>query len=76
MSASNNFNQKLIETPIYLAYQFQTNDVTRKFVRTSQNIGFSPFCIFCLCKDTTALINDGSFRLCNKCNKQFKARFY
>jgi hypothetical protein len=75
MSSSNNFTQKLIETPIDLAYKFQTNDVTRKFIQTSQNIGFSPCCIFCSSKDTTSLINDGSFRLCNKCNKQFKSRF-
>lgn len=76
MSSSNNFTQKLVETPIDLAYKFQTNDVNNKFVRTIQNIGFSPCCIFCSCKDTTSLINDGSFRTCNKCNKQFKARFY
>ena len=34
---------------------------------------FSQVCIFCSSKDSTALINDGSFRQCNKCKKHFKA---
>jgi predicted nucleic acid-binding Zn ribbon protein len=36
---------------------------------------FSPVCIFCSCKDSVVLNQDGSFRQCKKCNKQFKSTF-
>lgn len=34
---------------------------------------FSPRCIFCPSVESIPLLNDGSFRQCNRCKKQFKA---
>lgn len=37
------------------------------------NINYSKKCIYCLNNDSNALLIDGSFRKCVKCNKHFKA---
>jgi hypothetical protein len=73
MSNSNTFNNSNFQqTPLGDAYQFST------FSQYINNGGlqtrFSPKCIFCPSIDSIALINDGSFRQCNRCKKQFKAR--
>jgi hypothetical protein len=73
MSNSNTFNNSNFQqTPLSDAYQFST------FSQYINNGGlqtrFSPKCVFCPSIDSTALINDGSFRQCNRCKKQFKAR--
>ena len=73
MSNSNTFNNSNFQqTPLTYAYQFST------FSQYINNGGlqtrFSPKCVFCPSIDSTALINDGSFRQCNRCKKQFKAK--
>ena len=73
MSNSNTFNNSNFQqTPLTDAYQFST------FSQYINNGGlqtrFSPKCVFCPSIDSTALINDGSFRQCNRCKKQFKAK--
>jgi len=73
MSNSNTFNNgNFQQTPLGDAYQFTT------FSQYINNGGlqsrFSPKCIFCPSNDSIALINDGSFRQCNRCKKQFKAK--
>lgn len=36
---------------------------------------YSPTCIFCMCNNSIALMNDGgAFRQCIKCRKNFKAK--
>jgi hypothetical protein len=72
MSNSNTFNNgNFQQTPLNDAYQFNT------FSQYINNGGlkarFSPKCIFCPSTDSTALTNDGSFRQCNRCKKQFKS---
>lgn len=74
MSNSNIFNGgNFQQTPLNDAYSFTSfssyiNDGGLKS-------RFSPVCIFCLSKESSALTNDGgSFRQCNRCKKQFKAR--
>jgi hypothetical protein len=68
------FNNNLRETPINSAYYFETTKVNNHFIQSGLQKGFSPVCIFCSCKDTTSLMQDGSFRSCNQCKKQFKSR--
>lgn len=73
MSNSNVFNNSNFQqTPIMDAYQFSSfSQYINNGCLTSR---FSPVCIFCSAKDSTSLINDGSFRQCNRCKKNFKAR--
>ena len=47
------------------------NDINNNGLQTM----FSPRCIFCSSNNSISLINDGSFRQCRTCNKQFKALF-
>ena len=73
MSNSNMFiNSIFPQTELHDAYQFNT------FSQYITNNGllpkFSPICIFCSPNDTRVLLNDGSFRQCNKCKKQFKSK--
>ena len=73
MSNSNTFNNSNFQqTPLGDAYQFNT------FSQYINNGGlqtrFSTKCVFCPSADSTPLINDGSFRQCNRCKKQFKAK--
>ena len=74
MSNSNMFNNSNFQqTPITDAYQFSSfsSYINNGGLRTR----FSPICIFCSSKESSALTNDGgSFRQCNRCKKQFKAR--
>ena len=73
MSNSNTFNNSNFQqTPLGDAYQFNTFSqyINNGGLRTR----FSPKCVFCPSADSTPLINDGSFRQCNRCKKQFKAK--
>ena len=72
MSFSNIFNNNLVETPVNIAYQFNTHS---EFIKNMKAPSFSPVCIFCSCSDSIPLNQDGSFRHCKKCNKQFKSTF-
>jgi hypothetical protein len=73
MSNSNMFTSNVFpQTNLNDAYSFLT------FSQYINNNGlspkFSPTCIFCSSMDTHILLNDGSFRQCNKCKKQFKSK--
>ena len=72
MSNSNTFNNSNFQqTPINDAYQFSSFS---QYINTGcLKSNFSPVCIFCSSKESTALTNDGSFRQCNRCKKHFKA---
>jgi hypothetical protein len=72
MSSTNNFNGGLTQTPLNAAYHFNTYS---EFIKNMKLPGFSPNCIFCSFQDTISLNQEGSFRQCRKCNKQFKATF-
>jgi hypothetical protein len=72
MNISNyNNNNNIHQTPLNNAYQFSS------FSSYIQNGGlmssFSPTCIFCSSNNTVNLINDGSFKQCKSCKKQFKS---
>lgn len=68
MYNSNSFNSG---EPLNSAYNFHS------FSSYINNNGlqsrFSSGCIFCPSTQSIALLNDGSFRQCNRCKKQFKA---
>ena len=73
MSNSNMFtNSNFPQTDLQIAYKFNT------FSSYINNNGlltkFSPNCVFCSSNNTLVLLNDGSFRQCNKCKKQFKSK--
>lgn len=74
MSNPNMFNNNLQQTTINDAYHFES------FSTYINNKGllckFSPICIFCSGSESIDLVGDGSFRQCNRCKKQFKARLY
>ena len=72
MSNPNMFNGELAQTNIDSAYNF--NSFSPYIVNGGLNSRFSPICIFCSSNNTMNLINDGSFKQCNSCRKQFKAR--
>lgn len=74
MSSSNMFNKNLVETPINSAYSFSTTKDNNDFMRNVLKTPFSPICIFCSGKDTVSLMQDGSFRFCKQCRRQFKSR--
>ena len=65
-------NGNFQQTPLNVAYQFQSfsNYINNNGLQTR----FSPKCVFCLSTNTIALLSEGSFRKCNMCKKQFKAR--
>lgn len=72
MSNSNTFNNgNFQETPLNAAYQFNT--FSPYIMNGGLNSKFSPICIFCQSNNTMNLVNDGSFKQCNSCRKQFKA---
>ena len=68
-NTSNNTN--LVQTSLNDAYYFSS------FSAYINNNGlkpiFSPKCIFCTSNNSIPLVNDGSFRQCNSCKKQFKS---
>jgi hypothetical protein len=74
MSNPNMFNNNLQQTTINDAYHFES------FSTYINNKGllakFSPICIFCSGGESIPLTKDGSFRQCNRCKKQFKAKLY
>jgi len=72
MSFSNIFNNNLVETPVNIAYQFNTHS---EFIKSMKMPTFSPVCIFCSNSESLSLNQDGSFRQCKRCNKQFKSTF-
>lgn len=37
-------------------------------------IVYDSMCIYCSCKESSALLPDGSFRVCKNCRKEFKSR--
>jgi hypothetical protein len=72
MSNSNIFNNgNFQQTSINDAYRF--NSFSSYIINGGLNTRFSPFCIFCSSNNTMNLANDGSFKQCNSCRKQFKA---
>lgn len=58
-------------TPINSAYDFTT--FSPYIMNGGLNVKFSHICIFCSSNNTFSLVNDGSFRQCNTCKKQFKS---
>jgi hypothetical protein len=73
MSNPNCFNNAdLPQTSIDSAYQFSS--FSPYIMNGGLNSRFSPFCIFCSSNNTINLTNDCSFKQCNSCRKQFKAK--
>jgi hypothetical protein len=71
MSSSNTFTNDLMQTSISDAYKYSTFS---PYINNMKSPTYSPVCIFCSCKETVSLMNDGgSFRSCSGCKKQFKA---
>jgi hypothetical protein len=68
MFNNNNFQ----ETPLNDAYKFNT--FSPYIMNGGLNSRFSQICIFCSSNNTMNLANDGSFKQCNSCKKQFKAK--
>ena len=72
MSNPNTFNNSNFQqTPLDSAYQFSS--FSPYIVNGGLNSRFSSICIFCSSNNTMNLINDGSFKQCNSCKKQFRA---
>jgi hypothetical protein len=72
MSNSNIFtNSNFQQTTLNDAYNFNT--FSQYIINGGLNSKFSPICIFCSSNNTMNLANDGSFKQCNSCRKQFKA---
>ena len=72
MSNSNIFtNNNFQQTPLNDAYNFNT--FSPYIMNGGLNNRFSPICIFCSSNNTMNLVNDGSFKQCNSCRKQFKS---
>jgi hypothetical protein len=72
MSNSNVFNGgNFQQTPLNVAYNFTS--FSEYINNKGLNTTFSPKCIFCSFVESTPLTNDGAFRQCNNCKKQFKA---
>jgi hypothetical protein len=65
------FNGDLSQTNLNSAYQF--NSFCPYIMNGGLYSKFSPNCIFCSSNNTLNLVNDGSFKQCNICKKQFKA---
>jgi len=64
-------NGNFQQTALNDAYKFNT--FSPYIMNGGLNSRFSPFCIFCSSNNTMNLANDGSFKQCNNCRKQFKA---
>ena len=62
-----------VQTPLNEAYKYETHSEFIKGLQQKQT-RFSPVCIFCSCQESVPLSQDGSFRNCKRCNKQFKAK--
>lgn len=61
----------LVQTPIQDAYQYHTHS---QFIKEMQVPVFSLSCIFCSSCESVSLNQEGSFRQCSNCKKQFKAQ--
>lgn len=72
MSNPNMFNGDLAQTSIDSAYQFSS--FSSYILNGGLNSKFSPICIFCSSNNTMNLTNDNSFKQCNSCRRQFKAK--
>lgn len=72
MSNSNMFNGDLAKTNLDSAYNFTS--FSSYIMNGGLNSRFSPICIFCSANNTINLTDDGSFKQCNMCKKQFKAQ--
>jgi hypothetical protein len=72
MSNSDMFTNNLQQTNISDAYKFES--FSDYIINKGLNTNFSPTCIFCSFQESISLTNDGSFRQCKQCKKQFKAR--
>ncbi len=59
------------ETNLNEAYQYTTQS---QFIINAKPPRVLANCIFCSCPNSTALSQDGTFRQCTNCRKQFKAR--
>jgi hypothetical protein len=73
MSNSNIFNGgNFQQTPLDVAYKFSSFS---QYINNNNSLSsiFSPRCIFCSSNQSKPLTNDGSFRHCSNCKKQFKA---
>ena len=71
---SNNFlmnNTNLIQTPLNDGYKYETHS---EFIKNLRPTIFSPLCIFCPSNKTVSLMEDGSFKACLICKKQFKSK--
>ena len=55
------------QTPTTSAFDFTSTIKPNQVLST-----YSPDCIFCSSKTTTPLMQDGSFRQCLKCRRNFK----
>lgn len=66
----NSFNHNLVQTSINDAYRYHTHS---EFIKQIKPPVFSRTCIFCSSSKTDSLTNDGSFRRCGNCRKDFKA---
>ena len=71
MSNPNTFNNELKQTSIDSAYQFSS--FSPYIMNGGLKRTFSQTCVYCSSKNTMNLMNDGSFKQCNTCRKQFKA---
>ena len=70
MSSSNTFTRDLTQTSLNDAYKYHSFS---NYINNMKLPTYSAICIFCSAKETTLLMDDGSFRKCKICNRQFKA---
>ena len=70
MSSSNTFTRDLTQTPLNDAYKYQSFS---NYINNMKLPTYSSICIFCSSKETSSLMDDGSFRKCKGCSRQFKA---
>jgi hypothetical protein len=64
-------NGNFQQTSLDEGYKFNT--FSPYIINSNLNSKFSPICIFCSSNNTMNLSNDGCFKQCNSCRKQFKA---
>jgi hypothetical protein len=70
MSSSNTFTRDLTQTSLNDAYKYNSFS---NYINNMKLPTYSSICIFCSSKETSSLMDDGSFRKCKRCNRQFKA---
>ena len=66
----NSFTHNLVQTLIRDAYRYHTHS---EFIKQMKIPKFSQTCVFCSSSKTDPLTNDGSFRRCGACRKDFRA---